>query len=1082
MAVAAVVLSTAPLPSTVAAQGDVAYSDVPADAYYAVPVQSLDADGVFVGTLCDDGFCPSEPIDRKTMAVWTVRVVDGQDPPAVSRTRFDDVNAAGFHARFIERMAELGVTEGCGDGNGFCPDRTVTRAQMAVFLSRAFNLPDGPDPSFSDVPGNAWYADEVARLTASGITVGCRDGTVFCPGRDTTRGQMATFLYRAKTNAEREALALQRDALMALYNATDGANWVDRTNWLSDRAMGDWFGVDTDNSGRVTHLGLSGNRLSGQVPSELSGLTSLTELDLGANGSLSGPLPASLTALTSLEDLRLEGTGLCARTDAAFQAWLGGITNKRGVVDCASDSLERAALVALYNATNGPNWVDKTSWLSSSRLGDWFGVDTDDSGRVTHLDLSGNRLSGEVPSGLSDLAKLTALDLAGNGSLSGRLPGSFTALTSLEDLRLQGTGLCAPMDAAFQAWLGGIAIKGGVVDCVADSPDWPALVALYNPTDGPNWVDKTNWLSNAPLGDWHGISTDTDGRVTSLGLDNNRLSGQIPSELSGLTNLTELFLSGNQLSGQIPSELSDLTNLTWLHLGNNRLSGQIPSELSGLTDLEFLSVGGNRNLSGRLPGSFTALTSLEYLRVEGTGLCAPMDAAFKAWLGGIANKRGVVDCVSDSPDWAPLVALYNATDGPNWVDKTNWLSNTPLGDWFGADTESNGRVTHLSLSGNRLSGQIPSGLSALTSLTELDLGNNQLNGQVPSELSDLASLTELFLGGNGSLSGPLPGSFTALTSLEDLRLDGTGVCAPTDTAFQEWLGGIANKRGVVDCASDALDRAALLALYNATDGPNWVDKTNWLSNRSLEDWFGVDTDNGRVSQLSLSGNQLGGQVPPGLSGLANLTELDLGNNQLSGQVPSELSGLTSLTELFLGGNGSLSGPLPGSFTALTSLEDLRLDGTGVCAPTDAAFQEWLRDITNKGGIVDCASDTPDRAALVALYNAIDGPNWDDNTNWLSNRPLGDWFGVDTDNDGRVTQLSLSGNELGGQIPSGLSALTGLTDLDLSGNRLGGQIPSGLSDLAGLTHLDLSGNQLGGQVPPELSGLANLTELDLGIIS
>ena len=291
-----------------------------------------------------------------------------------------------------------------------------------------------------------------------------------------------------------------------------------------------------------------------------------------------------------------------------------------------------------------------------------------------------------------------------------------------------------------------------------------------------------------------------------------------------LAVVTELFLWGNELTGQIPSELSDLTDLTWLDLGGNELSGQIPSELSDL-DLTDLSLSGNRGLSGPLPGSFTALNSLEYLRLDGTELCAPTDAAFQAWVRGIRYKRGVVDCASDALDRAALVALYNATDGPNWVDKTNWLSNRSFEDWFGVDTDNDGRVIQL------------------------------------------------------------PGSLTALNSLEYLRLEGTGLCAPTDAAFQAWLGGIRYKRGVVDCASDALDRAALVALYNATDGPNWVDKTNWLSNRSFEDWFGVDTDNdGRVTQLSLSGNQLGGQVPSELSGLANLTELDLGNNQLSGAV------------------------------------------------------------------------------------------------------------------------------------------------------------------------------------------------------
>ena len=85
------------------------FCDVPVDAYYAIPVADLDAASTFSGTLCDDGFCPWEPVDRKAMAVWIVRVLDGQDPVPIARSRFDDVDPASFHARFIERMAELGV-------------------------------------------------------------------------------------------------------------------------------------------------------------------------------------------------------------------------------------------------------------------------------------------------------------------------------------------------------------------------------------------------------------------------------------------------------------------------------------------------------------------------------------------------------------------------------------------------------------------------------------------------------------------------------------------------------------------------------------------------------------------------------------------------------------------------------------------------------------------------------------------------------------------------------------------------------------------------------------------------------------
>ena len=167
-----------------------------------MPLAALAQAGVFAGTLCGEAFCPNEPIDRATMAVWTVRVLDGADPAPVASTRFGDVDGSHPDAAFIERFADLGVTQGCRDGTVFCPDDAVTRAQMAVFLSRAYNLADGAVPGFADVAAEAWYATDVARLAASGITKGCRDGTVFCPEQDTTRAQMATFLWRAQTAAD----------------------------------------------------------------------------------------------------------------------------------------------------------------------------------------------------------------------------------------------------------------------------------------------------------------------------------------------------------------------------------------------------------------------------------------------------------------------------------------------------------------------------------------------------------------------------------------------------------------------------------------------------------------------------------------------------------------------------------------------------------------------------------------------------------------------------------------------------------------------------------------------------------------
>ena len=92
--------------------------------------------------------------------------------------------------------------------------------------------------------------------------------------------------------------------------------------------------------------------------------------------------------------------------------------------------------------------------------------------------------------------------------------------------------------------------------------DREALASLYNATNGKSWFQSANWLSDASMGEWYGVTTDDDGRVKELDLDNNKLSGEIPPELGSLSNLTNLYLNYNDLSGEIPPELGSLSNLS----------------------------------------------------------------------------------------------------------------------------------------------------------------------------------------------------------------------------------------------------------------------------------------------------------------------------------------------------------------------------------------------------------------------------------------------------------------------------------------------------------------------------------------
>ena len=86
-------------------------------------------------------------------------------------------------------------------------------------------------------------------------------------------------------------------------------------------------------------------------------------------------------------------------------------------------------------------------------------------------------------------------------------------------------------------------------------------------TGGANWANNTNWLSDGPLGEWYGVTTDANGGVAELNL--RQLTGTLPVELGTLASLTILNLRDNQLGGTIPVELSKLTNLVELDLNSS---------------------------------------------------------------------------------------------------------------------------------------------------------------------------------------------------------------------------------------------------------------------------------------------------------------------------------------------------------------------------------------------------------------------------------------------------------------------------------------------------------------------------------
>ena len=255
---------------------------------------------------------------------------------------------------------------------------------------------------------------------------------------------------------------------------------------------------------------------------------------------------------------------------------------------------------------------------------------------------------------------------------------------------------------------------------------------------------------------------------------------------------------------------------------------------------------------------------------------------------------GITPQPTADDDRAALTALYHATDGDNWRNNTNWLTDAPLQEWYGVyNTDSDGRVTNLQIHGNSLSGQIHSKLGDLEKLRVLALGSNQLTGTVPPELGKLVNLEYLGISRN-RLSGELPRSLTQLTMLSEFFFeDNTGLCAPnTDDAFMAWLRDISKADGAT-CdplpPADVHDTDGLKALYDATNGDNWHRNDNWLTDAPLSEWYGVTIDfDGRVSELNLNHNGLNGELPSALGNLTNLKALNLRVNRITGRIPSQL--------------------------------------------------------------------------------------------------------------------------------------------------------------------------------------------------
>ena len=640
----------------------------------------------------------------------------------------------------------------------------------------------------------------------------------------------------------------------------------------------------------------------------------------------------TVLAATSIQ-ARQTNSRICAVRTATILALGIGLAGCKDLVtepmvpETEAVQRDRAALAALYNATDGENWEAQENWLTGAGLDQWQGVVTDSVGRVLWLTLTGNGLKGPLPPELGDLSELQYLALAENeltgpvpsqlgdvprltglflrnNRLTGVIPESFLQLENLRVLEYGGNhGLCVPGNAAFTEWVAGIAQVIGL-NC-ADA-DRRALNALFKATGGSGWITATGWLGDTVLDEWFGVEIDSVGRVVALDLAENGLSGTLPESLGELSVLRALDVGGNPLVGELPRSLMALP--------------------------------------------------LERFRYADTRLCVPRDDEFRQWLERVGQHEGTGTNCAPAAERDALIAFYRATDGPNWNRNDNWLTNVPLGEWYGVSLDGAGRVAALSLGFNGVRGAIPPELGDLSSLRVLDLnGNWGLSGPIPEEFFNLTGLRVLGLYRVG-LAGPLPAGIGNLTALRELDLTGTGLGGPLPSELGQLVHLEAldlGRNDLVGAIPEELGNLVDLTILSLWDNELTGDIPAALGNLTRLEVLDIENNRltGRIpgefenlaslEALWLNNNALTGPVPPGLGSMTKAERIYLHENDLSGSLPPELGGLTRLTQLWLGNNAGLSGPIPNSVTALRELNTLKAGGTGLCVQADADLMAWL---------------------------------------------------------------------------------------------------------------------------------------------